>query len=293
MIAIPLDMTRALLGAAAAIALSVPGAPAAHAGQCPGSGSCCVPHANPGCSNTACCNLVCGADPFCCEVEWDQICAGAACAQCSSCDCAPDCTVACQPGDVPEGETCGASVNDGCNGTPPAFGAVTDEQTICGKGWAAGGVRDTDWFDVLAPNLATAVTANLASEFNGVCYVLDGLDACDPVVLGEPGAAARCAMAQRARAVVPPGQYALFVAPAAFDGVPCGSFNDYRVTVTIKCIGDTNETGVVNVVDLVHVILLWATPGLEAGVDADVNDDGTVDIEDLLIVIRDWGPCVM
>jgi hypothetical protein len=44
---------------------------------CPAQGSCSAPHANPGCENTECCQLVCSADPFCCQVQWDDLCADA------------------------------------------------------------------------------------------------------------------------------------------------------------------------------------------------------------------------
>ncbi len=38
-------------------------------------GNCNVPHDGLGCSDPACEALVCAADPFCCDVGWDQICA--------------------------------------------------------------------------------------------------------------------------------------------------------------------------------------------------------------------------
>lgn len=42
---------------------------------CPfGGGDCCLPHSWGGCKNATCCEAVCGMDPFCCRVEWDQIC---------------------------------------------------------------------------------------------------------------------------------------------------------------------------------------------------------------------------
>ena len=43
-----------------------------------GVGDCCTPHAagEGACNDEACCELVCACDPFCCEVEWDDTCAG-------------------------------------------------------------------------------------------------------------------------------------------------------------------------------------------------------------------------
>ncbi len=42
---------------------------------CPGEGDCCSPNGTAGCDDTTCCNIVCAADPFCCDTEWDATCA--------------------------------------------------------------------------------------------------------------------------------------------------------------------------------------------------------------------------
>jgi hypothetical protein len=52
------------------------------AGGCPGPGDCFVPHATPGCQDAACCQTVCGFNPFCCEVTWDFTCVQIAHAWC-------------------------------------------------------------------------------------------------------------------------------------------------------------------------------------------------------------------
>ena len=41
----------------------------------PDSGDCCIANDTPYCNNRACCDAVCAIDPFCCDVEWDGICA--------------------------------------------------------------------------------------------------------------------------------------------------------------------------------------------------------------------------
>ena len=41
----------------------------------PASGCCCVESESPFCDDTARCEAVCGLDPYCCEVRWDDICA--------------------------------------------------------------------------------------------------------------------------------------------------------------------------------------------------------------------------
>jgi hypothetical protein len=44
----------------------------------PNAGSCTVPNGSPGCDDAACCKLVCSADPYCCDTEWDFLCVDAA-----------------------------------------------------------------------------------------------------------------------------------------------------------------------------------------------------------------------
>jgi hypothetical protein len=43
-----------------------------------GLGNCYVAHGEPGCDEPACCTAVCTFDPYCCEAEWDGLCAGIA-----------------------------------------------------------------------------------------------------------------------------------------------------------------------------------------------------------------------
>lgn len=52
---------------------------------CPGSGSCFEANGTPGCSVSTCCGLICGQDPFCCETEWDGLCANQAIEVCWNC----------------------------------------------------------------------------------------------------------------------------------------------------------------------------------------------------------------
>ena len=49
------------------------------------TGSCLIEHAEPGCSDPACCDKVCAADPFCCAVEWDAGCVKEVSELCEGC----------------------------------------------------------------------------------------------------------------------------------------------------------------------------------------------------------------
>jgi len=68
---------------------------------------CCVANGTPGCDDAACEASICGADAFCCDNQWDQVCADAAVAD-------PACGAACGGGGA-----CGDDMIDGmevCDG---------------------------------------------------------------------------------------------------------------------------------------------------------------------------------
>jgi len=48
------------------------------AAGCPGTGGCGTAQTTPGCSDVACCTLVCDIDPACCETAWEASCVGTA-----------------------------------------------------------------------------------------------------------------------------------------------------------------------------------------------------------------------
>ncbi len=53
----------------------------------PQAGSCCSPHAAPGCADHNCCQAVCMSDPFCCTVAWDSVCVSHTLSFPSQCGC--------------------------------------------------------------------------------------------------------------------------------------------------------------------------------------------------------------
>ena len=145
----------------------------------------------------------------------------------------------CPPGALEEGEDCGTDNNGGCNSEPPVFTDATCGDTFCGSSWAEGGTRDTDWYilnvnDADGDGFAT-INGTLFSEFNGVCIIVDGIDTCNPVVVGQTGSSIACINTTVASAeVAAPGTYVVFVANANFDGNPCGSFNSYTLEITCE-----------------------------------------------------------
>jgi predicted outer membrane repeat protein len=58
-----------------------------------------------------------------------------------------------------------------------------------------------------------------------------------------------------------------------------------------NCPVDINNSGSVDVDDLIAVILSWGCVNPPGPCDADVDGSGTVDVDDLIAVILAWGPC--
>jgi endonuclease/exonuclease/phosphatase family metal-dependent hydrolase len=58
--------------------------------------------------------------------------------------------------------------------------------------------------------------------------------------------------------------------------------------IQIFCSADVDNSGEVNVTDLLAVIDSWGSCDM---CSADINGDGVVDVSDLLVIIGSWGPC--
>ena len=268
------------------------------AGDCvaPGCGSavvgdCCVAGSTPYCNDATCCEAVCAADPFCCSVAWDGICASEAAIICLEL-CGPDCDLTCPEGSSLEAEGCGEDTNGGCNAPPisgsncctawgglgcddvacqdavcafdgfccstawdgicaseaasicgdlcaaaSAYEAIGCGTTICGTFWADGSFRDTDWY-TFSVDTTTEVTWSVKALIPATIAILD--QNCPPFVFviqtvsGCPSEVTWCLDA---------GNYAAFVAPGVFAGVPCGSGDANSYVATLTCGGDCAPLG--------------------------------------------------
>lgn len=78
-----MKLTRGLVGARTAFIATfgflalVFSTSSVHAQSCgdPATGDCCEANGSAFCDDQTCCELVCGLDAFCCDVEWDDDCA--------------------------------------------------------------------------------------------------------------------------------------------------------------------------------------------------------------------------
>jgi len=71
----------------------------------------------------------------------------------------------------------------------------------------------------------------------------------------------------------------------AFRGVTASTIAIKSIPSPVRCVGDFDNSGIIDVLDLLALIAYWGGP------DGDLNDDGTTDVLDILIVIANWGPC--
>ncbi len=75
------------------------------------AGDCFEANGTPACNDTDCCDVVCGIDPTCCDLNWDAICAAIATDACMGA-----CVVGTASGDQVESEGCDGPSNDACDG---------------------------------------------------------------------------------------------------------------------------------------------------------------------------------
>ena len=97
---------------------------------CPSTGRCDESRSTPGCQDATCCNIVCAADPLCCEQAWSSTCVSLARTLC-----VPDSTSRC-----PCGGSCFEERLDsaGCNDEVCCTGVCAIDPACCNEAWDSG-----------------------------------------------------------------------------------------------------------------------------------------------------------
>ncbi|MHC5002024.1 MAG: M43 family zinc metalloprotease, partial [Planctomycetota bacterium] len=223
----------------------------------PGAGDCQSANGTPGCDDAGCCETVCADDPFCCDVEWDAICAEQAAASCGG------------------GGGCGSPDAGDCfaaNGTPACADAACCE-TVC---QADPFCCDVEWDSVCADG-----AAELCGDGGG-----------DDGPCGDPGAgdclAANgtpgCADADCCGVVCGLDP---FCCETEWDALCAEQAADECGGDPATCVGDVTGDGLVNVDDLLDLLLDWGA----SGGPADLDGDGIVGVDDAILLLVNWGPC--
>lgn len=144
--------------------------------DCPTSSQdCCTAGSGAGCANAGCCNAVCAVDPFCCNSQWDAICANQANEICEDCNCG-------------SGDCCQPHGGRGCGEAACCDTVCSKDPFCCETAWDGGcallarslcsGVCTNDC--TLPPHNKTEVEECL-QELNGSC----GNPANQAVVVGD------------------------------------------------------------------------------------------------------------
>ncbi|MHC4832966.1 MAG: hypothetical protein ACYTFH_03530 [Planctomycetota bacterium] len=139
-----------------------------HAQQCGTGGSCLEPTFGGGCEDLACCETVCGLDPFCCSESWDADCVALANELCIG--------------------LCGAAVNGPCdlaNGTPACDDAECCETVCALDAFCCEAAWDTTCALLAGFNCKTGGPGTCGDPGAGSCDTPHPTGACDDEVCCE------------------------------------------------------------------------------------------------------------
>jgi len=102
----------------------------------PCAGDCCEANFTPKCDDAACCNAVCDIDSYCCDVEWDVVCAISA-LETDGCTGPDDACPAPQCGDEDAGDCCFANGTPSCNDSTCCDQICATDPVCCEESWDA------------------------------------------------------------------------------------------------------------------------------------------------------------
>ncbi|MHC4219473.1 MAG: hypothetical protein ACYSU7_13595 [Planctomycetota bacterium] len=224
---------------------------------CPGGGDCCVDNGTPACDDAECCEMVCSAQPFCCDGFWDGLCAEQAQILCDVCQ--PVCV------DPFLDETATRVVpNDAYAGDQ-----VTVEYRMTNVGECP--------TDVL---LACAIRPVSGFEFITS-------PECEEIVLSVPGTTGDFSRCFNLPSALIPGLYEVCYEISEPGGVVFDEF--CRNDLIVRTLGDLNGDGVVGLIDFLILLTEWGPCADCTNCPADFDGDCEVGSADFLILLANWG----
>ena len=244
---------------------------------CGSGGDCLLPAPNPGCADTACCEVVCGLDPLCCEWEWDRDCASLAASECG--------------GPPPVNDDCDSATEVFQGRSPfrellstldgPAESCLADGSEVSGDVWFRH-VVDCDGTLVIG-TCDTVDFDTVLEVYRGDCGEPQSL-ACvdnDPACFGNTGFVildeAVCGET-------------LLIRMGGVDGsTGTGELVIECLGDACACAGDFDGDGKVDGADFGLLLVDWGPCGKNCETDLDGN--GVVDGSDLGLLLIAWGDC--
>ena len=114
--------------------------------NCPNPDHSCYVVGPPGCDNKECCQLLCALDPFCCELQFDGICAAMASQICAGC------------GEPESGDCCSSHATPGCDNDDCCSCVCHQDAFCCDVAWdeLCVAIGDGECFDSCGCDLFSA-----------------------------------------------------------------------------------------------------------------------------------------
>jgi subtilisin-like proprotein convertase family protein len=139
------------------------------------------------------------------------------------------------PNSIVEPEACGAATNNGCDEPGAGFSTLTcGDSTVFGKIAVTATQRDVDWYRITLPGPAS-LTLTLQADFASRLRLTSATCPASPISVAN--APTRCADTAMIAATLQPGEYAIGVEPLGAVAAPCGTANNYVLTVaTSNCL---------------------------------------------------------
>ncbi|MFM7051370.1 MAG: zinc-dependent metalloprotease family protein, partial [Planctomycetota bacterium] len=248
----------------------------------PNAGGCLTAHATPYCADQSCCQQVCSQDDFCCNTEWDALCASAALQSCSGCGTGLEsCFV---PHATPS-----------CGDYFCCMEVCVIDISCCDSAWDAGCVAAANarcGAQCGDPNLqpCSQTSAGPYCQNAQCCQVVCAIDPTCCQTAWDEGCVA--ATAQACTACSTAGDCNANGVPDDCDiaGGSASDANQNGVPDQCECIGDLDGNGSVNAADLAGILNAWG-PVTGANAAADLDGSGTVNAADLAALLNAWGLC--
>jgi len=191
--------------------------------------SCTQVHPGGGCSDAACCELICGLQPTCCSQAWDQACVAAA-----TCYCYGGCTVSCPANSIQEFEVCGQKTNDPCYnpGSTVMGQSISTTLPICGRLFVEvlpNGTKNAD-VDIFVAQLGVdgsgSLTTTLSLTSKNLAWAAlvpaPPFGQCNPLAMALAHVQSQNTLPGTVQACVPAGKYWVVVSAGVFPQIGQG-----------------------------------------------------------------------